>query len=546
MFFPVYSPLMDIYYGINLCNAGVTFAVVYKSLVSYLLAYGSQRKYSNPVYSAYRQSLMRYNSSQLNFPNSNELIVSKLTTLRTKKIFENLRNRRTMAPNTDTVVALIGRLGHGKSQLVNKVCGTHHVSTGGCRSATRDVEYGYSKKHKITLFGTPGLGPTEEVAKHIAAQKLALEYTPLSAIYIVVKCGRDGDMICDQICDIIDMVGEAAVRIIVTHADVEATKTGYDEEDVKQSVSRLADIPTNLIKVVGKDTSGAEIEDFIYSTLLPTPVSIKLDLQGAVRLAASSKQSRRLSKSIRDIHGKLEAATKYCDDTVAKMSAGYDKDVEIVNLQRGVTEMVDAGKQSVFRDASSLGSDEQSICYAQAGMPLAVKLKGFIEKSNKLLSWKVTDTSDPRNHYKACPHCGAVWVKVEGCNGATTCGSVPTSRDNKRKKGDDDDEWLVKTFYAWVRTGTNFIMNRTTTQSSARYAAKTEKKKLEGAVFESGCGKTIIWSSMHPIEPSLVAALGKVEQQKEAPLESFSHRRFEADIGLHEELHKQDLESKDP
>ena len=267
--------------------------------------------------------------------------------------------------NSRPAVALIGKLGHGKTRLLNKVCGTHHASLGGSKSVTRDVELGYSKKHEIALLGTPGLGQTEDVACHIAAQKLALEFTPLVGVFIVLKCGRDGDMIDDQINDIIDMVGEKAVRIIVTHADVEATKEGYDEMDVKRSISRLADISVDLIKVIGAETQGEEIEDFIHSTLLPQPIEIKLDVSSVVRLAAASKQTRRLSKAVRDIHGKLDAGIHYCSNLIAS-GKSHDTDVEIVDIQHAASEMVKADKEKIFREAASHTADEQNICYAQA------------------------------------------------------------------------------------------------------------------------------------------------------------------------------------
>jgi hypothetical protein len=54
-------------------------------------------------------------------------------------------------------------------------------------------------------------------------------------MYLVSKCGRDGDMIDDQITDIIDMVGEEMVRIIITHADVEASKDSHGSRALKPS-----------------------------------------------------------------------------------------------------------------------------------------------------------------------------------------------------------------------------------------------------------------------------------------------------------------------
>jgi hypothetical protein len=61
---------------------------------------------------------------------------------------------------------------------------------------------GVSKKHGIAVIDTPGLAPTEDVACHIGAQKLALEFTPLLGIHLVIKCGQDGDMVDDHVNDV--------------------------------------------------------------------------------------------------------------------------------------------------------------------------------------------------------------------------------------------------------------------------------------------------------------------------------------------------------
>ena len=31
----------------------------------------------------------------------------------------------------------------------------------------------------------------------------------------------------------------------------------------------------------------------------------------------------------------------------------------------------------------------------------------------------------PFNLVKKCPNCGLIWLKVDGCDGDTTCGNVP-------------------------------------------------------------------------------------------------------------------------
>lgn len=333
-------------------------------------------------------------------------------------------------PRLEHCVALVGKLGHGKTRVLNKVCGTHHASRGGCKSVTRTVEYGISKRHGIFVLDTPGLGPTEDVACHIGAQKLALEFSPLSGVYLVIRCGRDGDIVDDQINDIIDMVGEEMVRIIITHADVEQSKEGFDEDSLKFSVSRLAGIEVDKIAVVGLHTDPTLIDDFVKATLLPEPRRIERQTEHVAQLAVRSKASRHIGKSIREIYAKIEAAKEYCSSiTNDGLAKSYDNDVAVMDIQQAVVAMVRDSKEQVFHAAGSLTIDEQTICYAQAGASLSVKGKQFVERTNLFLSWNVTDLNDVRNHYRACNHCGAVYVKVEGCDGATTCGALSTTKD---------------------------------------------------------------------------------------------------------------------
>ncbi|CAB9501217.1 expressed unknown protein [Seminavis robusta] len=353
-------------------------------------------------------------------------------------------------------------------------------------------------------------------------------------------------MIDDEVNDIIDMVGEEAIRIIVTHADVEADKAGFSVEDVKSSVSRLADVPRERIMVIGLDTSGAEIEEFVRSTLLSKPVEIKLDITEVVRLASGSKQSRRITKSIRDIYARIAAATVYCNEiTQSGTNKNHENDIEIMDLQRATTEMVTKDRERVFKDAASLSIDEQTVCYAKAGAWLSLKLKNFVEASNTFLSWNVTDVSDPRNHYRACNHCGAVFVKVEGCDGATTCGAIPStkSEDDKSKSGIS-----FATLYSWIEDGKRWIV-RGSRKERKRFLqcfdytnSNNNATKPSTATLESGCGQSVAWSSMHPISPELVAALGKVEQVRPGKLQEHSSQKFEIEIQSQEEIHRQKLQ----
>ena len=49
------------------------------------------------------------------------------------------------------------------------------------------------------------------------------------------------------------------------------------------------------------------------------------------------------------------------------------------------------------------------------------------KKGYSFLSYDPNDPNDPINMFKRCPNpeCNIMWVRVEGCDGATTCGNRP-------------------------------------------------------------------------------------------------------------------------
>jgi len=49
--------------------------------------------------------------------------------------------------------------------------------------------------------------------------------------------------------------------------------------------------------------------------------------------------------------------------------------------------------------------------------------------AKRLLPINPDDTSNWRNALRRCQHCGEVWVRVEGCDGETTCGLLPQTGD---------------------------------------------------------------------------------------------------------------------
>ena len=391
------------------------------------------------------------------------------------------------------VVAFLGPLGHGKSRVLNKVCGTKHASGAGASSCTRAIESGSNERHNLFVIGTPGFGSSECVAEHLGAQKLALEDTALSGVYAVVKYESRADNVGKNVELIMDFLGSDDVRVIVTHIDQANPEDGYDEAQFVTALTKYLGIPNNHITMVGKDTNGEEIVTFIASTL-QAPRNYEVT-PSQLATVSSLSGIRKYNKPINKVLAKLQAASDACH-SVVKNGKTYESDVCIVVTQAKTRKMVEEEKTTIFRDAyENLASDSQkNLVYGKAGVHLSLKLQDFIKTTNKLLTWDVTDPRDPRNMYRKCKYCDAIYVKVSGCSHIARCGGsgqVPAAEEQKDTGGievefhENNDEFSLRFVMEGVRYFAqgivNLLMNRTQVKEAKAQEEGTMQAKIESA-----------------------------------------------------------------
>ena len=163
---------------------------------------------------------------------------------------------------SETVVFL-GKLGHGKTRLLNAICDTGFKSSMAARSCTTTIQRGRSKSYGIQVIDTPGFFSSSDTAGHTQCQKNALQCCPLSGVYLVVKIGRVDDMV-GTLSTMMDFIGDDDVRIIITFVDAEWTSK---EEDPIPDLVGLLDVSADNILAVGLKTRPRQIEEFIKATL---------------------------------------------------------------------------------------------------------------------------------------------------------------------------------------------------------------------------------------------------------------------------------------
>jgi GTPase Era involved in 16S rRNA processing len=200
-------------------------------------------------------------------------------------------------------VVLIGKVGHGKTYLMNKLCGTTLLPQASQRGCPLVLHTGQTNKQSIVVTEAPGMYGSQDMQAHIQALKAALTNTPLSGIYAVVKAAtRTADMTA-TINRVMDVVGDDDIRIIVTHIDTLGDHCRYD--DMINGLSCQLEVSRDNIFLVGKDTDADKIESFIHATL-HEPKQVAMHGQQAAAASSLCVGERQFSKRIKGLSTRID------------------------------------------------------------------------------------------------------------------------------------------------------------------------------------------------------------------------------------------------
>jgi len=353
------------------------------------------------------------------------------------------------------IVALLGKVGHGKTSLINKLCKSRFPSGMGAGSVTEHIQLAEADE-RFFVVDTPGFYASEDITGHIAAQKVALESLKLSGVYIVVKYGRADD-IAELVSNLMDVVGTEDVRILITHEDIVEDQEGFDPNELKTRLAQSLGVPIKNVGSFGKHSPRENVMKFVESTM-HEPKSYELSEEQLGQVANLAVGSRRIIKPINEIMAKIHAGTVACQEATAE-GRGHWSDLIIISTQRTIFEEVNAAKLAMFRSVEGMEESDQHLVYGKAGVVLSLRLKSFMITTNKMMSYDVTDPREQRNMYKRCNYCGVIFNKTEGCDGVTTCGAVPVAMKNRTvaiqpRLEQHNGRWTISYMYGavWYNT----------------------------------------------------------------------------------------------
>lgn len=286
-------------------------------------------------------------------------------------------------------IVFLGKVGHGKTRLLNELTDSKYVSSAAASSCTRRLQLGCIPRTNIVVVDTPGFYSSEDVAGHTKTQMEAFR-RPVSGLYIVVRFGAPAEM-AEVANRMMDFTGDEDVRVICTHVDTVETEIGFDGDEMALELSTLLDIPKEHIAMVGKNTNIFAVKSFIMDTIHKAR---RINVSAVQRVAAASLSvgSRKFNQEIDELLSTLNEASRALDDTDALSNGQLKTFVRTFVIRKAESTFTERCNELLARAKELLPKDEMTVS-GKVDKLRAAALKEFKEKY-KLASSRDTETDD--------------------------------------------------------------------------------------------------------------------------------------------------------
>jgi len=382
-------------------------------------------------------------------------------------------------------VVLVGDVGTGKSTVVEKLTNERGRASDNDTSVTKSSEVFWTTDGSIVISDTPGSNAMEDKLEHNVWIASALNFRPVSKIFIMAKAETRLDNVVDNVRKYTDRFVELdpnALGILITHMD------------------KVTWTPTRCSAMINNELG---IESVVFSQMNTSPHSLIQDIHGVCRgtyeLGVDGDNFLKLfklnnsnSKILMITAKEVEAFRDLKDIFNAQINAFNDKDrVDLVfEFQAYMEQQIVVAQQSMSQKANFTFMGDNSANEAGHVANMTNQLRAILHSIRIQALGYHSDHGV--NDLRQCPHCGLKWAKVEGCEGNTTCGNRPAGGNDLRDPA--YAEMATFTFH-WVKGG-KAKKGQLQIQKSGSKAVQAPRPRSGSG---PGCGKTINWSTMKQV-----------------------------------------------
>ena len=373
-------------------------------------------------------------------------------------------------------VVLLGDVGTGKSTLLEKLTEQRGKSSQANESFTRTSEVFWAPDGRLIIADTPGSNALKDTLEHNVEIAGALNFRPVSRIFIVVRAETRIDSVVDNVRKYADRFLELpmdVVGVLVTHMDT----VNWTEKDFTPRIED--DLGIDAVVFSSMTTNRETLQNNILKTCTEKH-NLTVNDANFFKLFKIHNHHRKILKSTSDEVKKFSDKKRAFDEEREAFS-GKDLVDLVFEFQAYMTEeIVEAQKRmSKTNNFTFEGDGAANEAGHIANMVNQLRMVLYDIRTECLGYQSEHGVSELRK----CPHCGIIWTKVEGCEGATTCGNRPSSVNDVR----DPAYAELGTFsFRWHDDGSLSITK------ARRKTVKSERSSIP----QFGCGKSINWKEM--------------------------------------------------
>ena len=387
-----------------------------------------------------------------------------------ERLYSALRNFR-----KPPYIVLLGDVGTGKSTILEKLTGEKGRSSDATESFTRTSEVFWVPDGSLIVADTPGSNALKDKLEHNIQIAGALNFTPVSRIFIVVKAETRIDSVVDNARKYADSFLELpmdVVGVLVTHMDL----VDWTEKDFTPLIDNELGIDTVVFSWINTDQ--ATLKKSILKTCTEKH-NLTVNDENFFKLFKIHNNHRKILKSTSDEVKKFSDKKRDFDEE-RKAFSGKDLVDLVFEFQAYMTdEIVEAQKRmSKTNNFTFEGDGAANEAGHVANMVNQLRMVLYDIRTECLGYQSEHGVSELRK----CPHCGVIWTKVEGCEGDTTCGNRPDNVNDFRDP-------------AYAQLGTfsfRWLDGRLRITKVSHKTVKSERSSKP----KFGCGKSINWKQM--------------------------------------------------
>eukprot|EP00116_Pleurobrachia_bachei_P004257 sb/3464519/ len=380
-------------------------------------------------------------------------------------------------------IVMIGDVGTGKSTIVEKIAEQSGRSGDASFSLTTQSEIFWSYDGSMMIADTPGCNAIQDPFTHNQWVASAINFAPVSKIFIIVKADTRIDSVVTKVLQYNDKlleIPEELVGVLVSHMDT----VGYSDKLLKDTIQEYCQIKDIVL------TSKDEAPHLLLRNLKKIsertkPIEFQIDGELFLKIFRVEPRERRALAAIDRRVDHFLTLKEDFDNNIIPAYQGKDLIDILFAFQAWMadilTDMQSEMCEELGYDATFSGPNGNTEA-AHCAM-LANRLRVIMFEIRKLTAQHAQRSAvDAR----ACNHCGFVWVKVEGCEGATICGN---------KSGDLPTPVDVRNT-AFTTVG-RFKFNWNSVKLLIERTNNTEVQlQVTAGKDKVGCGRTITWCNM--------------------------------------------------